>query len=788
MKILGRILLILLALVVALAVFFIPIVNGLLDTPLKEKLIGKYAPPEYEIKASDVSLCLVKTLPFAKVTVRDAEFVVPEELALRRIPITVSYLKGGIDLEQLYKRKVISVVVDSLRVSTSGINLSARGRSFNVKAYPDSLVYSATLKADLQKLSKLASSYVEGVETDGDLSIKLDFTESMLSAKIGSDTLSLRLGDQISLNSSGLGMLAQSDFKIIDSLGIPSVLGKFETKSIMMRGQDSLLFILRNSDNVVSVEEQDGLPHVIVKSDASGAFYGSPDFGAGMRDFLFSAKLEMKDGAAKRSRFFRDSLAVRRDSIPAFLSDSTFRAADIDFRLGESVARILDKWDATADLSIGTAALASKEIPVLNTLEGLGLRFKKDVLTLDSLRLRSGASDLSLDGKFRGIKHALSSGGRVSANLNIHSDFIDADEIVRTLKMGQVDSVETKEEADTSALPLIIVPSNIIFASTLSIDSAVFSGIPFFDFRTSLNMKQRCLQISGAHAGTSFGSMDLDAFYSTVTRDSLNTGFNIAFNDIAADQVIQLIPKVDEMIPLLKSFHGVMDFELAATSKLDTNMNFLLPTVNGVFKIRGKDLVIDDYGSLRKLTRTLMFKNNQSGNIDDMSVYGTFSNNVLNIFPFVLGIDRYIIGLNGWQSLDNNYEYHASVLKSPVPFRFGLRIFNKKDKLKFRLESPQFKSKSVPLFNEQVDTIQYNLVSTIRDIYSRVSSESSLDRMRSRVSAIPNVNLNQTSRLNLEDIPEEQKKAYYEMEFKIEADEELEEVNDEIDKLIRKML
>ena len=46
-------------------------------------------------------------------------------------------------------------------------------------------------------------------------------------------------------------------------------------------------------------------------------------------------------------------------------------------------------------------------------------------------------------------------------------------------------------------------------------------------------------------------------------------------------------------MPMLTSFKGHLDCEMAATTALDTNMVILTPTMNGVIKIQGRDVSVE---------------------------------------------------------------------------------------------------------------------------------------------------------------------------------------------------
>lgn len=75
--------------------------------------------------------------------------------------------------------------------------------------------------------------------------------------------------------------------------------------------------------------------------------------------------------------------------------------------------------------------------------------------------------------------------------------------------------------------------------------------------------------------------------------------------------------------------------------------------------------------------------------------------------------------MSGLQNFDQTFKYHVSVLKSPIPFRFGINIFGNFDNWKYRIGKAQYKNTNVPVFTAQIDTLQMNLVSSIHNIFTK---------------------------------------------------------------------
>ena len=180
------------------------------------------------------------------------------------------------------------------------------------------------------------------------------------------------------------------------------------------------------------------------------------------------------------------------------------------------------------------------------------------------------------------------------------------------------------------------------------------------------------------------------------------------------------MPAIDTLMPILKSFHGLLNCEIAATSQLDTNMNLMMPTINGILRITGDSLAVKNNQMFQKLARKLLFRNTKEGQIDHMSVEGVISDNVVEVFPFVLTMDRYTLALSGVQNLDMSFKYHVSLIKSPFLIKLGLDISGEDfDNMKFHIGRPKYKNPDIPVFSKVIDDTKINLVTSIEDIFKK---------------------------------------------------------------------
>ena len=441
-----------------------------------------------------------------------------------------------------------------------------------------------------------------------------------------------------------------------------------------------------------------------------------------------------------RDSLFRHMMARRKDrAVPEWLKEEDFRKQDLNIRLDQSLARYFREWDLEGKVDIRTGALMTPYFPLMNILRGFELGFDNDRIGIDSLKVMSGKSTIEAKGALSGLRRTLLGRGTLKLDLDIASDKINANELLRAYSNGasfnpasitgdisQASNAEyldmvTQDIPDSAAAqPLIVIPSNLNADISINATGITYSDLEISSLTSNLIMKERCVQITDALATSNMGDIGFEGFYATRSKKDIKAGFNFNCRDITAEKAIALMPAVDSIMPLLKSFAGNLNCEVAATASLDTNMNILTPSINGVLRISGDDLSISNSPLYTSIAKKLKFDNSKSGKIQHMNVEGVIKDNVMEVFPFVLSLDRYTLALSGKQNFDMSYRYHASIIKSPLIIKLGVDVYGKDfDNMKFKIGKPKYKTEDVPVFSTVINNTRINLVEAIHGIFEK---------------------------------------------------------------------
>ncbi|MEF9987266.1 MAG: AsmA-like C-terminal region-containing protein [Bacteroidales bacterium] len=441
---------------------------------------------------------------------------------------------------------------------------------------------------------------------------------------------------------------------------------------------------------------------------------------------------------------------IKRDSLIAYVIKlkkdkmDDFERKNVDFGVEDkNLAYFIREWNVKGAINAARGRVTTPYFPVKSTMHNINMSFTANDIVFNNTHFNLGESVIEATGKISGLRMAMLAGGngKIKADFKINSDTLNFNELVYAASRGMeyiyksdeykknlmgVRSEEKLQKAITASgtdtikeLDLIIIPANIDANIKLNVNYGKYSNLVLNKVEGELIAKDRCLQINGFKAITSAGEMDIDAFYATKSKKDIAAGFDLTMKNMNVKQLIALMPGIDSLLPMLTSFEGVFNCQIAATTKLDSKMNVIFPSMRGVARIKGENLVLMDGKTFAEISKMLRFKNRDRNVVDKISVEIMIKDNKIEVFPFIMQIDRYITAISGEQDLDMNFKYHISVLKSPIPIRLGVNVFGNLDDFDFKIGKAKYKNTNLPVYTQMIDDTRLNLRSYITNIFNR---------------------------------------------------------------------
>jgi hypothetical protein len=210
--------------------------------------------------------------------------------------------------------------------------------------------------------------------------------------------------------------------------------------------------------------------------------------------------------------------------------------------------------------------------------------------------------------------------------------------------------------------------------------------------------------------------LQLTAMYRTPRSNHLYLGFDYHMIDVDIDELLSIIPEVEQMVPMLSSFKGQAEFHLAAETYLNSQYQPKMSTLRGAASLTGKDLVVLDGETFSTISKLLLFKKKTENKIDSINAEMTIYKNQIDLYPLCVQMDNYMVALGGRHNTNMTFNYDINVLK---PIYLGVNVSGTMDDLKIKLAKCKFAEDFRPHWYQKVDTQSLELRQRIKQSMER---------------------------------------------------------------------
>lgn len=651
------------------------------------------------------------------------------------------------------------------------VNLTQLAKDF---LNPDTIILEGEMSADLTTaftVNDLLDSNMSKVEADGALNIErfkatspvfgLDAYIAGLSLKAGSakkesrymqtdellasnlqiDTLNIQYKENINSRISHLELRVNTA-RNIDTTAVIPVTTWMTIGQLRSKLPDSTWLVLKNTtlDGGIKASannkripkagfrlRMDTLKYFMVAA-RTGAVLSNSQFTLEALPYRDAVKQRLEQSARNRRR-----AAIRQASARG--QRDTTAVADTS-----ATSRLLRRWEARGKINFDKLRLFSRYFPIPMYMEGTNVEYNTNRITLKDARLHLGKSDLRLNGQLSQLRAAALRGGTLKGKLTVQSDLIDCNQLLLAMNRGarfaeadekapasfNTDSITALEyqnmeigaqdtlRTDTTT-QLMIIPKFLDLSLRTDAKRIQFKDLELENVVGEVVVRDQVLNLSELRMNSNIGDGNLTMVYSTPDEAHASMGLELGLNKILVNKLIDLFPSMDTLVPMLRSFEGVVDCQITATCQTDSTMSVLLPTLNASCFMRGKDMVLLDGETFAEISKTLMFKNKKRNLIDSIAVDLAIKDSKIEVFPFLVEMDRYKVAVGGTHNMDMTFDYHLSVLKSPVPFKLGIDITGNLDDFKFKIVRCKYKDFLQPAKQAELDSTRRNVRELIRD-------------------------------------------------------------------------
>ena len=551
------------------------------------------------------------------------------------------------------------------------------------------------------------------------------------------DSLGIKYKDEISTNIGKLEMMAQTS-PTIDTTAVIPMTGRLAFKHLKTRTSDSVWIAAGRTElrgGIKSSASDKRLPTAAAVISIDTLKYISLPLRTGLS--LTGCGFTIEALPYRDARRQQTSNRQQRTLQAERIKNAAKKASSGDNTATNS--GLLRKWEARGNVSFKQLRGFSRMFPIPMWIDETTMKFNTNDITLTDARLHLGKSDFTLNGEINQIRRAMLRGGKLKGKFNLSSDYIDCNQLMQAINNGmqyaensdkltlndenitqQLDPQALQEEscAETEA-----DTTNQLFTLPAFLDMALHTNAKRIDFKDlELNnvagevvLRYQSINLSKLNIHSNMGNGNLTMVYKAKKKQQATAGLDLDMKDVQVEKLIALIPSFDTLVPMLRSFEGDLDCQITATCKIDSTMSLIMPSINSSCYLHGHNMVLLDGETFTEISKTLMFKNKKRNIIDSISVDLAIKDNKIEVFPFLIEMDRYKVAVGGTHNLNMTFNYHLSVLKSPVPFKLGIDITGNLDDFKYKITKCKYKDIFKPAKQAELDSTRKNIRKDIRD-------------------------------------------------------------------------
>ena len=347
---------------------------------------------------------------------------------------------------------------------------------------------------------------------------------------------------------------------------------------------------------------------------------------------------------------------------------------------------ILNQWNPQIKMTLKDGEVDMLASPIL--LKTLDFDFSLGRFNINDCRAEIDDSDIQLWGDIYNIGEFMDGKGLLTGELSLESDHMNLNRLMALT--GDEENQEAAQEAvqeieegqDTISTGPIMIPKGIDLTLYTNLAEVEFNEHTFNNVGGDISIKDGVMIMQELGFSSKAAEMQLTAIYRTPDVENRFMELDFHLLDIEIDELIDIIPAVDTVVPMLKALSGKAQFHLAAQTYAEADYVTYgplypeLPSLIANAVIEGANLKVLDSEMFDEIKRKLLMSKDAKPIIDSLDVEIQVLDGNVDVYPTRIKMDRYEAILSGRHNIDAglNCSYNISLVKCPLPIRLGVTI------------------------------------------------------------------------------------------------------------------
>ena len=395
-------------------------------------------------------------------------------------------------------------------------------------------------------------------------------------------------------------------------------------------------------------------------------------------------------------------------------------STDLDILNDNTQKDIFLQWLVKGYVDINQCMVTMPEFTHKIEIPSVKMNFDPETFTIKESSMKIGKSDFQLTGNLNNVLSYFRGDSILRGKFDFVSEKTDVAQLMAlTSGIGSYDSTSVNKyentTADTAMTGPYMVPKRIDIILNASVRLATLGVDTATNIKGAVQVNDGVLLLDGLTFDTPAARMQLTTMYRTPRKNHLFIGIDYHMLDVEIAQLLKMIPDIDTLMPMLRSFGGRGEFHIAAETYMDSLYNIKKSTLRGASSITGNNLVLMDGETFSEIAKTLRFSKKTENKVDSLSAEFTIFRNEIDVYPFLIVIDKYKAVIAGRHNFDMSFDYHVSVVDSPLPVKLGVDIKGNEDNLTYNLAKCRYAEYFRPTSRHEVEKKQLELRKMIQE-------------------------------------------------------------------------
>ena len=347
---------------------------------------------------------------------------------------------------------------------------------------------------------------------------------------------------------------------------------------------------------------------------------------------------------------------------------------------------ILNQWNPQLKVLLKDGQVDMLASPIC--LKTLDFDFSLGRFNINECRAEIDDSDIQLWGDIYNIGEFMDGTGLLTGELSLESDHMNLNKLMALT--GDEEDQEAAQEAvqeieegqDTISTGPIMIPKGIDLTLYTNLSEVDFNDHTFNNVGGDISIKDGVMILQELGFSSKAAEMQLTAIYRTPNVQDRFMELDFHLLDIEIDELIDIVPSVDSIMPMLKALSGKAQFHFAAQTYLEPDYVTYGPLYPQMFTlmsnavIEGANLQVLDCEMFDEIKRKLLMSKDAKPVIDSLDVEIQVLDGKVDVYPTRIKMDRYEAILSGRHNIDAGLScsYNISLVKCPLPIRLGVTI------------------------------------------------------------------------------------------------------------------